>query len=79
MTTIHISIPDALKSFVDEQVLQRGYDDDAEYVRELIRKDQDGQKLRSLLLEGAASVPSTTADAHYFDALREGVRQRARG
>ena len=72
-------MPDALKSFVDEQVLQRGYDNDAECVRELIRNDQDRQQLRGLLLDGAASIPSATADAHYFDALRAGVRQRARG
>jgi antitoxin ParD1/3/4 len=39
MTTIHISVPEALKSFVDEQVLCRGYDDHSDYVRELIRKD----------------------------------------
>lgn len=71
-------MPDALKSFVDEQVIRRGYDDDAEYVRELIRKDQDRQQLRGMLLEGAGSAPSIAADTRYFDALRESVDQRAR-
>lgn len=41
MSTINISLPDSLKSFVDEQVNQRGHGTSSEYVRELIRKDQD--------------------------------------
>ena len=45
---MNISLPDALKDFVDEQVSQRGYGTSSEYVRELIRKDQDRTHLRSL-------------------------------
>jgi len=55
---MNISLPDTLKSFVDEQVSQRGYGTSSEYVRELIRKDQDRLQLRGLLLAGAASAPA---------------------
>ena len=55
---------------MDQQVSARGYRSSSEYVRELIRKDQDRQRLRSLLLEGAASPPGVTADADYFGRLR---------
>lgn len=55
MSTMNISLPETLKTFVDEQVSQRGYGTSSEYVRELIRKDQDCQQLRSLLLAGASS------------------------
>ncbi|MFZ2288992.1 MAG: type II toxin-antitoxin system ParD family antitoxin [Halopseudomonas yangmingensis] len=79
MSTMNISLPDTLKSFVDEQVSQRGYGTSSEYVRELIRKDQDRQQLRSLLLAGAATAPATTADASYFEALRERVRNTTSG
>ncbi len=72
---MNISLPEALKSFVDQQVSARGYSSSSEYVRELIRKDQDRQRLRSLLLEGAASPPTVTADADYFGRLRDGVRE----
>jgi antitoxin ParD1/3/4 len=74
MTTMNISLPDTLKTFVDEQVNQRGYGTSSEYVRELIRKDQDRQRLRGLLLAGAASAPTTPVDGEYFDALRARVR-----
>ena len=78
MTTMNISLPAMLKSFVDDQVGARGYSTSSEYIRELIRKDQDRQLLRGLLLAGAASPPTVAADAAYFDRLREGVRQTNR-
>lgn len=75
MSTMNISLPDTMKSFVDEQVSQRGYGTSSEYVRELIRKDQDRQHLRELLLAGAASAPAAPADAAYFEGLRNRVRK----
>ena len=74
MTIMNISLSEALKTFVDDQVGERGYSSSSEYVRELIRKDRDRQRLRVLLLEGAASPPAVTADADYFDRLRSRVR-----
>ena len=78
MSTMNISLPDALKSFVDEQVSQGCYGTSSEYVRELIRKDQDRLQLRGLLLAGAASVPAAPADPAYFEGLRDRVRKAAK-
>ena len=72
---MNISLPESLKDFVDDQVGARGYSTSSEYVRELIRKDRDRQRLCGLLLEGAASPPAATADADYFDRLRDRVRE----
>ena len=76
MSTMNISLPETLKSFVDEQVSSRGYGTSSEYVRDLIRKDQDRQRLRGLLIDGAASSPTAPADTAYFDGLRNRVRRR---
>lgn len=78
MSTMNISLPDTLKSLVDEQVSQRGYGTSSEYVRELIRRDQDRQQLRKLLLTGAAPAPAAPADASYFDGLRGRVGKAAK-
>ena len=72
---MNISLPDTLKAFVDEQVGQRGYGTSSESVRELIRRDQDKQTLRRLLLAGAASAPAAPVDAAYFAALRASVEK----
>ena len=72
---MNISLPEALKEFVDNQVGANGYSTSSEYVRELIRKDRDRQRLRGLLLDGAASPSAVTADADYFDRLRGRIRE----
>ncbi|MHA4735852.1 type II toxin-antitoxin system ParD family antitoxin [Ensifer adhaerens] len=76
MSTMNISLPDYLKSFVDEQVAGRGYGTSSEYIRELIRRDQDRLNLRRLLLDGAASAQAEPADADYFAGLRDRVGGR---
>ncbi len=75
---MNISLPETLKTFVDEQVSQRGYATSSEYVRELIRKDQDRLQLRGLLLAGASTAPTAPADAAYFEGLRNRVRESAK-
>lgn len=70
MTTMNISLPESLKTFVDDQVSDRGFATESEYIRELIRRDQSKQQLRNLLLEGANSVPGPIADDDYFAKLR---------
>jgi antitoxin ParD1/3/4 len=77
MGTMNISLPNSLRSFVEKQVSERGFGTSSEYVRELIRKDQDRQHLRELLLEGAASSLTSPVDAGYFEGLRERIRQRS--
>ena len=72
---MNISLPESLKSFVDQQVKSHGYSSSSEYVRDLIRKDQDRQHLCGLLLEGATSPPTVTADTDYFGQLRDRVRE----
>lgn len=76
MSTMNISLPDPMKTFVDEQVEARGYGSSSEYVRNLIRKDGDRQRLRGLLLGGAESSPAVPADAAYFDTLRARIKDR---
>ena len=65
-----VSLPESLKAFVDRQVVQGGYGTSSEFVRELIRKDQDRARLRAMLLEGASSEPAGVAGEAYFEQLR---------
>jgi len=53
-TTMNISLPDSMKSFIDERLSKDGYGTVSEYVRELVRADQkrrEEEKLEILLLQ----------------------------
>ena len=77
MSTMNVSLPDELKSFVDERVGHGGFGSTSEYVRDLIRRDRERGHLRNLVLEGANSAPGVVADAAYFDALRQRISTEA--
>jgi antitoxin ParD1/3/4 len=58
MTTITISLPDSLKTFVETQLATKGYGNMSEYFRGLLREAQEKERearLETLLLEGLAS------------------------
>ncbi len=48
-----------------------GYDTSGDYLLDLIRADQDRQRLREQLLDGARSPATAPADEAYFRDLRE--------
>ena len=72
--SLHISLPDTLRAFVEEQAATEGYHSPDEYVRALIRKEQDRQHLRAQLLDGPASGPGVPVDREWFDAWRARIR-----
>ena len=70
MSTMNVSLPERLKTFAEEQVESGQYGSTSEYVRELIRRDQDRALLRRLLLDGAGAPIARSADPAYFARLR---------
>ncbi len=76
MSTMNISLPEPLKNFVDERVANAGYGTSSEYLRELIRRDQDRLHLRGLLIAGAKAPVTGEADAQYFANLRTETSKR---
>ena len=79
MATMNISLPDELKQFIDAQVSEHGYGSTSEYLRDLVRKQRDVEKLRGILLEGASSGPATPMEPDFFDKMRERAHARAAG
>ena len=79
MSTMNISLPESLKTFIDGQVAERGYATSSEYIRELIRRELDQEKLRVLLMDGATSPMTGQMTPIDFDNLRNvarGVREK---
>lgn len=73
MSTMNISLPDTLRDFIDRQVSSAGYSTSSEYVRELIRRDQERVNLRALIFDGARAPVAGEADARYFAGLRQRI------
>ena len=68
MTTVTISLPETLKTFIDEQLATKGYGNVSEYFRSLLRDAQareEESRLETLLVEGLATggndIPLTRA------------------
>ncbi len=68
---MNISLPDSLKAFVDEQVEKRGYGNSSEYLLELIRKEQDAERVRVLLTKGTTSPAVGLMNKEWLDSLRQ--------
>jgi len=80
MNTMNIAIPERLKAFVQREVERRGYSSVSEYVRDLIRGDQERQAIAALeadILKGLESGPSTPMTQEDWQAIRYEVRRRS--
>lgn len=62
MAQMNISLPDKLKSWADARVAEGRYSSASDYVRDLMRRDQDRaearERLQAAIDAGRASPPS---------------------
>ena len=59
--TMSFALPEAMRSYIDERVVEGNYGNTSEYIRDLVRKDQQEQarnRLRALIEEGLISGPA---------------------
>ena len=80
MTTMNISLPDAMKAFVDAQVNGGGYSSASEYVRELVRAEQKRQAREALeleLLDALKSGESVEVTPEMIEETHRRLRARA--
>ena len=79
--SMHISLPEGMKEWVDEQVESGGYGTASEYVRELLRKEQRRRvrmQIDESLLEALDSGLSTPLRTTDWDRIRQEGRKLAR-
>ena len=72
MGTMNISLPDRMKSWVEEQARSGRYANSSDYVRDLIRRDKVRSEaiaeLQAAIDVGLASGPATALDREEFKA-----------
>lgn len=77
VTTMNVSLPEALRAFVEGQVA-KGYSSISEYVRELIRRDQKeaAQAALEAKLLDALDSPLGEMSADDWQGIRDQVTRR---
>lgn len=78
-TTMNISLPDSMRTFIEEQIADEGYGTASEYVRDLIRAEQkrrEERKLEKLLLERLNSNERDIDMDEVRNALTERLRMK---
>ena len=79
MKSMNISLPDSMRTYVEEQVANGGYSTASEYFRELVRNDQQRkaqERLEVLLLEGLDSGTESGITTQDWQDIRQTVRKR---
>jgi antitoxin ParD1/3/4 len=79
MTSLNISLPESMRTWIDEQVAKGGYGTASEFLRQLIREAQRQQsedRLEALLLQGLDSGPATEMTNADWDRLKQRARER---
>ena len=70
MATMNVSLPDPMKSWVEDQAATGRYSNASDYVRDLIRRDQERQlvvaEIQGLVDEGLASGRAEPLDIEGF-------------
>ena len=79
MTTMNITLPEALRAFIEEQAAKNGFETVSEYVRavfhEVQEKNRERERIDALLMEGLDSGPATPLTAADWDLIRrEGMK-----
>jgi len=78
MAQLNVSIPPALRSWIDHRVAEGRYSSPSDFVRDLVRRDQEAaasetEWLRSLIAEGLASG---IVDKDASDVLKDIIAER---
>jgi antitoxin ParD1/3/4 len=82
MSTLNISLPESMKAFVEEQVKAGLYGSASDYIRALVREDQQRkaqERLEAKLLEALESHDFKAVTPELFARLRARVHSNPLG
>jgi len=80
MTSLNVSLPEAMRNWIDRQVKEGGYGTASEFVREVLRearKTRARRELEEKLIEGIKSGPATPMTKADWARIRQRAIKRA--
>ena len=79
MATMNVSLPDGMKLWVESHARSGRYSNSSDYVRDLIRRDQEREAIIANMQQQVSEGIDSGAGNHSMDELREIARQRIAG
>lgn len=76
MATMNVSLPDPMKDWVEEQVKTGHYSNASDYVRDLIRRDQDYQDQREALVQALIAGEASGVSKRTLEEIWREVKAR---
>lgn len=81
MATMNVSLPDAMKDWVEGRAETGRYSNSSDYVRDLIRRDQEREAkikaMQTLIDEAIEGGESDLSVEEIFDSVRQRARENA--
>jgi len=78
MATMNVSLPDPMKEWVENQVEGGLYSNASDYVRDLIRQDQEAQNKRELLVKALKKGEKSGISKRTLDDIWNDVKAHKR-
>ena len=76
MATMNVSLPDAMKEWVEEQTVSGQYSNASDYVRDLIRRDQANRNKKELLVQALLEGERSGKSNRTLDDIWQDVKAR---
>ncbi len=76
MATMNVSLPDLMKKWIEEQVKTGHYSNASDYVRDLVRRDQEYLDKRENLIKALVQGENSGISNHTVDDIWQKVKSR---
>ncbi len=76
MATMNVSLPDLMKEWVENQIKTGHFSNASDYVRDLIRRDQEYQDRREMLIKALIVGENSGESEHSIEDIWQGVKAR---
>lgn len=76
MATMNVSLPDPMKEWVETQVKSGQYSNASDYVRDLIRRDQEYRDKRELLVRALVAGEDSGSSGRTVEEIWASVKAR---
>jgi len=78
MATMNVSLPDLMREWVDQQIQSGHYSNASDYVRDLIRRDQDYLDKREILVQALIAGEESGKSSRTIEDIWDNLKARHR-